>query len=156
EKKTRKSLTAALADLPASSHVQVVTIPGIGEATAAVLVAKIVGIDRFATPNQLVNYFGVFPEEDRSGVDRHGKPLPPGPLHMSRKGIDRVVSSPGRPAGPATRHNPAVRALYRRLRAQGKRGDIAMGHGMRKLLDRVFAVWKTDRPFDEAHFAWEA
>ena len=48
----------SVATLP---HVQVVTIPGIGAATAAALVAKIVDIDRFATPNHLVNYFGVFP-----------------------------------------------------------------------------------------------
>ena len=26
---------------------------------------------------------------------------------------------------------------------------------MRKLLHLVFAVWKTDRPFDEQHFPWE-
>src|SRR5208337_2489030 len=38
---------------------------------------------------------------------------------------------------------------------QGKRGDVALGHCMRKLLHLVFAVWKTNRPFDETHFAWE-
>ena len=26
---------------------------------------------------------------------------------------------------------------------------------MRKLLHLVFAVWKTNRPFDEKHFPWE-
>jgi transposase len=82
EKDLRRLLTAAFADLPRSPHVQVVTISGIGEATAAVLVAKIVDIDRFATPNQLVNYFGIFPEENSSGVDKQGNPLPPGTLHM--------------------------------------------------------------------------
>ncbi len=31
-----------------------------------------------------------------------------------------------------------------------------MGHCMRKLLHLVFAVWKTNRPFDsEKHYAWE-
>jgi hypothetical protein len=25
---------------------------------------------------------------------------------------------------------------------------------MRKLLHLVYAVWKTDRPFDKEHFAW--
>jgi transposase len=80
EKGLRQLLTAAFADLPRSPHVQVVTIPGIGEATAAVLVAKIVDIDRLATPAKLVNYFGVFPEENSSGVDKQGHPLPPGTL----------------------------------------------------------------------------
>jgi transposase len=155
EKQLRNLLASAFADLPASPHVQVVTVPGIGASTAAVLVAKIVDIDRFATPNKLVNYFGVFPEEARSGVDKQGNPLPPGPLHMSRKGNDLVRSYLWNAARTAIRHNPAVRALYRRLRAKGKRGDVAMGHCMRKLLHLVFAVWKSDRPFDKAHFAWE-
>ena len=34
-------------------------------------------------------------------------------------------------------------------------GDVAIGHCMRKLLHLVFAVWKTNRPFDEKHFPWE-
>src|SRR5208337_2358928 len=76
--------------LPASPHVQVLTITGIGEATAAALVAKIVDINRFATPNHLVSYFGVFPEESSSGVDKRGRPLPPGTLIMSPKGNDLV------------------------------------------------------------------
>ena len=73
----RTLLTKAFAELPASPHVQVVTIPGIGAATAAVLVAKIVDIDRFATPDQVVGYFGVFPQEDRSGVQPAGQPFAP-------------------------------------------------------------------------------
>src|SRR5262245_4988532 len=76
ERHLRQLLVAAFSDLPASPHVQILTIPGIGEATAAALVAKIVDIDRFATPNHLVNYLGVFPEESSSGVDKRGKPLP--------------------------------------------------------------------------------
>src|SRR5262249_38139662 len=50
EKNLRQLLIAAFADLPSSPHVQILTIPGIGEATAAILVAKIVDIDRFTTP----------------------------------------------------------------------------------------------------------
>jgi transposase len=155
EKALRKLLAAAFAKLPASPHVPIITVPGIGTATAAALVAKIVDIDRFATPDQVVGYFGVFPEENSSGVDKRGNPLPPGTLFMSRKGNDLVRSYLWNAARTAIRHNPAVGALYRRLRARGKRGDVALGHCMRKLLHLVFAVWKTDRPFDEKHFPWE-
>jgi transposase len=155
ERQLRKMLLAAFSDLPASPHVQVLTIPGIGEATAAALVAKIVDIDRFPTPNHLVNYFGVFPEESSSGVDKHGKPLPPGTLVMSRKGNDLVRAYLWNAVRTGIRLNPALGALYRRLRAKGKRGDVAIGHCMRKLLHLVYAVWKTDRPFDENHFPWE-
>jgi CHC2 zinc finger len=74
---------------------------------------------------------------------------------MSHKGNDLVRAYLWNAARVGIRHNPAVRALYRRLKAKGKRGDVALGHCMRKLLHLVFAVWKTNRPFDEQHFPWE-
>jgi CHC2 zinc finger len=52
------------------------------------------------------------------------------------------------------RSNPALRALYRRLKAKGKRGDVAMGHCTRKLLHLVYAVWKTGQPFAGKHYPW--
>jgi transposase len=155
EHKTKQLLEAAYQDLPVSGHTQILTIPGIGVATAAVLTAKIVDIDRFQIPEQLVGYFGVFPEENTSGVDKWGQPIPPGTMRMSHKGNDLVRCYLWNAARTAVRFNPAIRALYRRLKAKGKRGDVAIGHCMRKLLHLVFAVWKNNRPFDERHFPWE-
>src|SRR5207248_3805706 len=106
------------------------------------------------TPERFVGYFGVFPEEDSSGVDKHGNPLPPGTLRMSRKGNDLVRHYLWNAARAAIVHNPAIRALYRRLRAKGTRGDVALGHCMRKLLHLVYAVWKSNRPFDASHLNW--
>jgi hypothetical protein len=150
----RRLLSDAYAALPVSPHVQVLTVPGIGTATAAAIVGKAVDINRFSTPERFVGYFGAFPEENSSGVDKHGNPLPPGTLRMSRKGNDLVRSYLWNAARSAVQCNPAIGALYRRLRAKGKRGDVALGHCMRKLLHLVYAVWKTNRPFDEKHFAW--
>jgi transposase len=155
EDQLRRLLSDAYAALPASAHLQVVTIPGIGVATAAAIIAQTVDIQRFATPAHFVGYFGVFPEENRSGVDKLGKPLPPGTQCMSPKGNDLVRHYLWNAARSAIVHNPAIRALYHRLRAKGKRGDVALGHCMRKLLHLVFAVWKTNRPFDQQHFPWE-
>jgi transposase len=131
------------------------TISGIGDATAAVLTAKMVDIDRFATPEQLVNYFGVFPEEDSSGTDKDGQPKSSGTLVMSRKGNDLVRKYLWLAASTACQHNPAVRALYHRLAARGIQGGRAIGHCMRKLLHLVFAVWKTGKPFNPDHYPWE-
>lgn len=155
ESQMRRLLSDAYAALPASPHLQVVTVPGIGMATAAVLIAQAIDINRFATPARFVGYFGVFPEENTSGVDKLGNPLPPGTMHMSRKGNDLVRSYLWNAARAAIMHNPAIGALYRRLKAKGKRGDVALGQCMRKLLHLVYAVWKTNRPFDEKHLAGE-
>lgn len=149
EKTLEKLLTQAYDALPASGHRQVTSIPGIGQATAAVLVAKMISIDRFASAEKLVGYFGVFPEENTSGVDRQGKPIPPGTMRMSAKGSDLVRRYLWNAAQSAIAHNPPVRNLYARLRAKGTRGDVAMGHCMRKLLHQVFGVWASDKPFDE-------
>ena len=149
EKKLENLLVGAYKALPRSGHVHVVSIPGIGAMTAAVLVAKMISIDRFETPEKLVGYFGVFPEEELSGVDPEGNPLPGGTQRMSHKGADLVRRYLWNAAKSAIQCNPAVRDLYARLRSNGKRGDVALGHCMRKLLHQVFGVWASDRPFDE-------
>jgi transposase len=149
EKRLEKLLLRAYDALPASGHVHVVSIPGIGRLTAAVLVAKMISIERFATPENLVGYFGLFPQEDTSGVDRRGNKIPPGTMHMSTKGSDLVRRYLWNAAKSALRHSPAVRDLYARLRAKGTRGDVALGHCMRKLLHQVFGVWAGNTPFDE-------
>ncbi len=148
----KELMVAAYEQLP-TNHLD--SIPGIGAATAAVLTAKIVAIDRFLTPERLVGYFGFFPEEDSSGVDKDGQPKTGRRTHMSRKGNDLVRKYLWNAAKSAIVHNPAVKALYARLRAHGARGDVALGHGMRKLLHLVFAVWKSGKPFDPQHYPWQ-
>jgi transposase len=154
--KLERLLQATFAQIPSSACRQVATITGIGTATAAALVAKIVDIDRFATPDKLVGYFGCFPEERSSGVDKAGRPLLGKSMRMSAKGNDLVRHYLWMATKCASLHNPAIRALYGRQRAAGKRGDVALGHCMRKLLHLVYAVWKTDRPFDPQHYQWES
>jgi transposase len=155
KKRLQKLLIAAYRALPDGPHRQIESIPGIGEVTAAVLVAKIISIDRFPSPGCLVGHFGVFPEANDSGVDRYGHPKSRGTMKMCRKGNDLVRAYLWNAARVAIQYNPAVRALYRRLRAKGTRGDIALGHCMSKLLHLVFAIWKSDRPFDPNHYPWE-
>jgi transposase len=153
EKELHDLLVQQYLALPQSNLIN--TITGIGDATAAILTAKMLDINRFATPAKLDNYFGVFPEEDSSGTDKEGRPKTPGKLIMSRKGNDLVRKYLWLAAGTACQHNPAVRALYHRLAARGITGGVAIGHCMRKLLHLVFAVWKTGKPFNPDHYPWE-
>jgi transposase len=148
ESALEKLLLKAFRALPDERIKQIETIKGIGTRTAAVLVAKIVCIERFPSASHLVSYFGIFPEENSSGVDKYGKPVPEGTKHMSRKGNDLVRKHLWMAAFVAIRHNPQVKALYARLRARGRRGDVALGHCMRKLLNQVFGIWTTGRPYD--------
>jgi transposase len=153
EAKLNNLMTTAYAQLPQANHLT--TIPGIGTATAAVLTAKMVSSQRFLTPGHVVAYFGIFPEEDASGIGKDGQTKPGRHMHMSRRGNDLVRKYLWNAAKAAIRFNPAVRALYRRLRARGTRGDVALGHCMRKLLHLAYAVWRTGRPFDPEHYPWD-
>jgi hypothetical protein len=153
ETQLKKLMAEAYHRLTDANHLE--SIPGIGIATAAVLTAKMVDCQRFATPAQLISYFGVFPEQDASGLDQQGQFKPGRLKHMSRKGNDLVRKYLWNAAKSAIRHNPAVKTLYQRLRARGARGDVALGHCMRKLLQLVWAVWKTGKPFDPQHYPWQ-
>lgn len=148
EKELETLLWQAFEALPDERAKKVATIAGIGKRTAAILVAKIGSIDRFPTASHLTGYFGVFPEERSSGVDKSGRPTAPRPMRMSRKGNDLVRKCLWMSALVALRHNPHVRDLYTRLRARGRRGDVAMGHCMRKLLHQVFGIWNSGQPYD--------
>jgi transposase len=154
EAELKELMSTAYTRLPQANHLD--TIPGIGVATAAVLTAKIVAIERFASDAHLVSYFGIFPEEDQSGLNRDGTAKPGRRRRMSRKGYDLARKYLWNAAKAAIRHNPAVRPLYARLRSRGTRGDVALGHAMAKLVRLAFAIWKTGQPFDPAHYPWEA
>ena len=155
ERQWKQLIQQAYDLLPPGGQLQLSTIPGIGKVGAAVLTAKIICIDRFEQPEQLVSYFGTFPQECTSGVDRRGRKHPPGSMVMSAQGNDLVRKFLWMSAKCASRHNPAVRPLYARLKSRGAHSATAWGHCMRKLLHLVFAVWKTNRPFDAKHYPWD-
>lgn len=146
--KIEKMLLDAFDALPDESAKQIATIKGIGRCTAAVLVAKIASIERFPTADHLTSYFGVFPEEKSSGVDKYGNPIPSAGKRMSRKGNDLVRKYLWMAAKSAIGCNPAVGDLYKRLRARGRRGDVALGHCMRKLVHQVFGIWSSGQVYD--------
>jgi transposase len=152
EQQLHDLMTAASRDLPQCQLLQ--TITGIGPATAAALTATVVDINLFATPARLVGYFGIFPEENSSGCERDGTAKTGRQQRMSPKGNDLVRKYLWNAALTAIRFNPAVRALHQRLRARGVRGDVVMGHCMRKLLHLVHAIWRTGKPFDPTHYNW--
>jgi transposase len=151
----KELLQRAFDALPDGPHRQIETILGIGKLTTAAIVATAIDIDRFKTEDHFVGYYGVFPEEFSSGVDKFGRPQPPGKKRMCRKGNDLVRGLLWNGAKNAAKTNPAVRALYARLMSKGVRGDVAFGYCMTKLLRLVYAIWKTGRPFDRNHYAWD-
>ena len=121
------------------------TIPGVGPAIAATLMAEIGDIGRFEDFDQLLAYAGVHPAERSSG--RKGA-SPETAWHMSKAGNAHLRAAAYRMAVVGVQHNPVIRTHYARKRAAGKSKMNALGHCMRKALSIVWGVWRNGTPFD--------
>lgn len=118
------------------------SIPGIGEATAALLLAENAASATFQQARQLAAYAGLVPKLRQSGSSVRGKP------RLSKQGNARLRKALYWPAIVALRHNPLLRDFAQRLQLNGKAKMLIIGAVMRKLLHQVFGVLKSQRPFD--------
>lgn len=120
------------------------TIPGVGPAIVATLIAEIGDIRRFESLDKLIAYVGVHPAEKSSG--QKGKD-PETSWRMSKAGNAHLRTALYRMAVVGIQHNPLIRAHYARKRAQGKSKMNAVGHCMKKALAIVWGVWRSGTDF---------
>ena len=111
------------------------TIPGIGEATAAVLIAELFD-KRYASARQAAAFAGLVPRLVESGTLR-------GRSRLSKIGPGRVRKALYMPAVAALRGNPTIRAVRARLHAAGKPPMVIIGAAMRKLIHLAYGVLKS-------------
>lgn len=121
----------------------IASIPGIGRASAATLLARIGDIRRFGSPDALKAYLGVYPRRNQSGGHE-------APSRMATHGCKVVRHMLWNCAKVAARHNPVCKALFERLRAKGKHAAACYGAVARKLLHLVYGVLIHRRPFTSA------
>ena len=120
------------------------TIPGVGPAIVATLIAEIGDIFRFDDFDQLVAFAGVHAAERSSG--KKGAD-PETSWHMAKTGNAHLRLALYRMAVVGTQHNPVIRHHYQRKRAEGKSKMNALGHCMKKSLAIVWGVWRSDHDF---------
>lgn len=117
------------------------TIPGIGEATIARLLAECRAITAFENARAYAAFSGLVPQHHQSGTLR-------GRSRLSKLGSARLRHALYFPALTAMRYNPVLKAFSARLRAAGKPKMVVVAAVMRKLLHLVYGVLKHQRPFD--------
>lgn len=121
------------------------SISGVGETLAGVVLAELPGPDVLHSSAQVVAYVGLNPRQHQSGtsIDRVTR--------ISKIGNAVLRAALYMPAMSAMRYNPAIVALVARLKSQGrlKPKQIVVA-AMRKLLVLCFGVLKTGKPFDPA------
>jgi transposase len=121
------------------------SIPGIGAATAARLLAEMQQLRRFGSARQAAAYAGLTPRRQESGTSLRG------PGRLSKVGNARVRKALYLPALTALRFNPLIGKMGQRLRQRGKREMVIVGAAMRKLVHLAYGVLKTGKPFDRMH-----
>ena len=121
------------------------SISGVGETLAGVVLAELPGPDVLRSGAEVVAYAGLNPRLHQSGtsIDRTTR--------ISKIGNAVLRAALYMPAMSAMQHNPAIVALVARLKARGrlKPKQIVVA-AMRKLLVLCFGVLKTGKPFDPA------
>jgi transposase len=120
-------------------------MPGIGEATAARLLAEMAQLGTFQSARQAAAYAGLTPKQHTSGSSV------PGRTRWSKLGNARVRKALYWPAIAALRCNPLIREFGQRLRQRGKAKMVMIGRAMRKLVHLAYGVLKTGKLFDEKH-----
>jgi transposase len=116
------------------------SIPGIGETTAALLLAELFN-KAFASARQAAAFAGVVPRPHDSGTHE-------GRRVMCKLGPARLRKALYFPAIAAIRFNPSLQPLARRLREAGKPPMLIIGAAMRKLIHLAFGVLKSGRAYD--------
>ncbi len=106
-----------------------ITIPGIGELTAAKLLAEIRDITAFDNVRELVAYAGLNPKQHRSGGSIHRR------SRISKTGPASLRAALYMPAIVAKNCNPILSAFADRLKERGLTGKEIIVAVMRKSLD---------------------
>jgi transposase len=116
------------------------TIPGIGNITAAWLLTATHCFERCETPDQAASYAGLVPHPHQSGKSKKkGK---------TGGGNKTLRSMLYLAAGSALQHNPILKPYYQKLLKRGKIKQIARVAVARKLMHMAWALVVKDRDFD--------
>lgn len=115
------------------------TIPGIGELTALIILAE---LPRYLpSARAAAAYTGLSPARHQSGTRDTTKGLTP----IGNRALRRAFYFP---AVTALRHNPPITAKAQRLRAKGKDELCIVAAAMHQLLRQAWGVLKHQQPFD--------
>lgn len=117
-----------------------VSIDGISDKTAALLLAELGDFSRFDDARAVVAFAGLNPRLQESGSHK-------GQVRISRIGSASLRAGLYMPAICAMNHNEAVKALRERLKEKGKAGKQIVCAAMRKLLHIAYGVLKSGQPF---------
>ena len=118
------------------------SIDGIGQTTAAILLAELPPVGSFKSASQAVAYAGLSPRQISSGSSLNAK------SRLCKTGNRYLRQALYFPAVCGLRCNAILRAKAKRLKAAGKSNMCILGALMHQLLRIAFGVLKHQTPFN--------
>lgn len=122
------------------------SLPGVGLLTAATVLAETNGFDLIRNKRQLTSYAGLDVKEKQSGTSVKGKP------RISKKGNKHLRKAMHMPALAAIRHDERFKAVFARLVSRHGIKMKAAVAVQRKLLEMIYILYKTNKPYDKNYF----
>ena len=143
-KKVEAEMTWVIQNTPLlkQDYELLITIPGVAFITAAVILAEMGDLRRFARARQATAFAGVTPRQKTSGTSVNGQP------HLCKKGNPRVRQALYLAAMAAVRSKTQLRQTYEGLLQQGKAPMVALGAIMRKLITIMRAMLLSNTKFN--------
>lgn len=115
----------------------ITSIPGLGNTTAAKVLAYLGDVRRFKSAKALAAFIGVTPRLKESGSSVRGRSM------ISRSGHACIRHSLYMPAMVALKYNPLIKAFGLRLKAQGLAPKAVISASMHKLVRFIYGVLKS-------------
>ena len=121
----------------------ILTIPGIGELTAAVILSEYGDINKFESPAQMLSFAGLEPGYYQSGQAEHGG-------HMVKHGSSHLRYALMNACLPLITYEPVFAEYYAKKRAEGKPHRVALTHVAKKLLRIIYTLQTKNITYDPA------
>ena len=114
----------ALAKLMQQIPQFITTLPGIGLATGAAILAEIGDVSRFASEEKLIAYAGIDATVYQTGQFQASE------AHISKRGSPYLRQALWQAASMAIRYDEDLKAYYTRKRSEGKAHGVALRRGL--------------------------
>lgn len=132
-----KQISTIIKDL----NPRMLTIPGLGEISAAIILSEYGDISNFSSPNKMLAFAGLEPSIIQSGTLEHnGKMVKHGSGHL-RYAIMNIAMT-------ILRYSPTFYDYYLKKRSEGKCHRVALSHVCKKIIRVIYTLEKNNIDFD--------
>ena len=119
----------------------ILSIPGIGALSTAVILSEYGDFSKFKNPSKMLSFAGLEP-----GYFQSGQPESTG--HIVKHGSSKLICALINCCLPLISNEPVFAEYYAKKRAEGKSHLVAMTHVAKKLLRVIYTLQTRNIPYD--------